>query len=111
MSNILNKILATKALEIAEAKKNVSIEELKTSISNIDRPRDFIQALKDKHSKNEAGVIAEIKKASPSKGVIRENFDPVSIAQSYENGGAACLSILTDQVYFQGHPDFICNLN
>jgi indole-3-glycerol phosphate synthase len=107
MSNILNKILATKALEIAEAKKNVSIEELKRSISSIDRPRDFIQALKDKHSKNEAGVIAEIKKASPSKGVIRENFDPVSIAQSYENGGAACLSILTDQEYFQGHPDFI----
>ena len=68
MSNILNKILATKALEIAEAKKNVSIEELKTSISNIDRPRDFIQALKDKHSKMKQGSLLKSKKQVHQKG-------------------------------------------
>ena len=73
----------------------------------MNKPRDFIQALREKHLNAEAAVIAEIKKASPSKGIIRENFDPVLIAQSYENGGAACLSVLTDRDYFHGHPDFI----
>tara|TARA_B100000035_G_scaffold167952_1_gene143361 strand:+ start:161 stop:946 length:786 start_codon:yes stop_codon:yes gene_type:complete len=107
MSNILDKILATKSKEIFEAKKSISIEQLKKDILESDRPRDFVQALKDKHIKKEAGVIAEIKKASPSKGIIRQNFDPVSIALSYENGGAACLSILTDQDYFQGHSEYI----
>jgi len=107
MSNILNKILTTKSKEIFEAKKSVSIEQLKKNIFESSKPRDFVRALKDKHSKKEAGVIAEIKKASPSKGVIRKNFDPVSIALSYEKGGAACLSILTDQDYFQGHPEYI----
>ena len=107
MSNILDKILATKSKEIFEAKKNISIEQLKKNIFESGRPRDFVQALKDKHIKKEAGVIAEIKKASPSKGIIRQNFDPVSIALSYENGGAACLSILTDQDYFQGHSEYI----
>ena len=107
MSNILNKILATKSSEIAEAKKSLPIDQLKTSILEIAKPRDFIQALREKHAKSEAGVIAEIKKASPSKGIIRKNFDPVLIAQSYESGGAACLSVLTDRDYFQGHPDFI----
>ena len=107
MSNILNKILATKSSEIAEAKKSISIDQLKKQILELDKPRDFIQALREKHLNAEAGVIAEIKKASPSKGIIRENFDPVLIAQSYEKGGAACLSVLTDRDYFQGHPDFI----
>ena len=107
MSNILDKILATKSKEIFEAKKSISIEQLKKNIFESDRPRDFVQALKDKHNKKESAVIAEIKKASPSKGIIRKNFDPVSIALSYENGGAACLSILTDQDYFQGHPEYI----
>ena len=107
MSNILNKILVTKSSEISEAKKSLPISQLKKQILELDEPRDFIQALREKHAKEEAGVIAEIKKASPSKGVIRENFDPVLIAQSYEKGGAACLSVLTDRDYFQGHPDFI----
>ncbi len=107
MSNILNKILATKSSEIAEAKKSISIDQLKKQILELDKPRDFIQALREKHLNAEAGVIAEIKKASPSKGIIRGNFDPVLIAQSYEKGGAACLSVLTDRDYFQGHPDFI----
>ena len=107
MSNILNKILATKASEITEAKNFLSVDQLKKKILELDKPRDFIQALRKKHAKTEAGVIAEIKKASPSKGIIRENFDPEIIAQSYESGGAACLSVLTDRDYFQGHPDFI----
>ena len=107
MSNILNKILATKLSEIAEAKKSLSTDQLKKKILELDKPRGFVKALREKHAKAEAGVIAEIKKASPSKGIIRENFDPVLIAQSYENGGAACLSVLTDRDYFQGHPDFI----
>ena len=107
MSNILNKILATKSSEIAEAKKSISIDQLKKKILELDKPRDFIQALREKHLNAESAVIAEIKKASPSKGIIRENFDPVLISQSYEKGGAACLSVLTDRDYFQGHPDFI----
>ncbi len=107
MSNILNKILTTKSSEILEAKKFLSIDQLKKKILELDKPRDFIQALRNKHAKAEAGVIAEIKKASPSKGIIRENFDPELIARSYESGGAACLSVLTDRNYFQGHPDFI----
>jgi len=107
LSNILNKILATKLSEIAEAKKSLSTDQLKKKILELDKPRGFVKALREKHAKAEAGVIAEIKKASPSKGIIRENFDPVLIAQSYENGGAACLSVLTDRDYFQGHPDFI----
>ena len=107
MSNILNKILATKTSEITEAKNFLSVDQLKKKILELDKPRDFIQALRNKHAKAEAGVIAEIKKASPSKGIIRENFDPELIARSYESGGAACLSVLTDRNYFQGHPDFI----
>ena len=107
MSNILNKILTTKSSEILEAKKFLSIDQLKKKILELDKPTDFIQALRNKHAKAEAGVIAEIKKASPSKGIIRENFDPELIARSYESGGAACLSVLTDRNYFQGHPDFI----
>jgi indole-3-glycerol phosphate synthase len=107
MDNILDKILATKSSEIAAAKKGISIDQLKKQILELDKPRDFIQAIREKHLNTEAGVIAEIKKASPSKGIIRQNFDPVLIAQSYEKGGAACLSVLTDRDYFQGHPDFI----
>ena len=107
MSNILNKILATKTSEITEAKNFLSVDQLKKKILELDKPRDFIQALRKKHAKTEAGVIAEIKKASPSKGIIRDDFDPEIIAQSYESGGAACLSVLTDRDYFQGHPDFI----
>jgi indole-3-glycerol phosphate synthase len=105
--NILDKILSTKVLEVNQAKSIKSIDEVKDKINQTSKPRDFIGAIKDKHQNSLPAVIAEIKKASPSKGVIRSNFNPDSIAKSYELGGAACISVLTDQEYFQGDPSFI----
>ena len=107
MVNILDKILSTKVLEVNQAKSIKSIDEIKDEINQASKPRDFIGAIKDKHQNSLPAVIAEIKKASPSKGVIRSNFNPDSIAKSYELGGAACISVLTDQEYFQGDPSFI----
>lgn len=107
MVNILDKILSTKVLEVNQAKSIKSIDEVKDEINQTSKPRDFIGAIKDKHQNSLPAVIAEIKKASPSKGVIRSNFNPDSIAKSYELGGAACISVLTDQKYFQGDPSFI----
>lgn len=107
MVNILDKILSTKVLEVNQAKSIKSIDEVKDKINQTSKPRDFIGAIKDKHQNSLPAVIAEIKKASPSKGVIRSNFNPDSIAKSYELGGAACISVLTDQEYFQGDPSFI----
>jgi indole-3-glycerol phosphate synthase len=107
VANILDKILSTKVLEVNQAKSIKSIDEIKDEINQASKPRDFIGAIKDKHQNSLPAVIAEIKKASPSKGVIRPNFNPDSIAKSYELGGAACISVLTDQEYFQGDPSFI----
>ena len=107
MVNILDKILSTKVLEVNQAKSIKSIDEVKDEINQTSKPRDFIEAIKDKHQNSLPAVIAEIKKASPSKGVIRSNFNPDSIAKSYELGGAACISVLTDKEYFQGDPSFI----
>ncbi|MBU3555860.1 indole-3-glycerol phosphate synthase TrpC [Polynucleobacter sp. UB-Piko-W3] len=107
MSDILDKIVATKKIEIAHNLKKISLgnqREIAES-NNQDvllKPRGFIRAIENKISAGKAGVIAEIKKASPSKGVLRENFQPAEIAQSYEKHGAACLSVLTDIDYFQG---------
>lgn len=110
MSNtpdILQKIINTKHEEIAERSKTVSLDELKEKIKTADTVRGFTQSLLNKNSDGQSAVIAEIKKASPSKGVIREHFVPAEIAQSYAKGGAACLSVLTDEQYFQGATDYL----
>ena len=107
MSDILDKIVATKKIEIAHNLKKISLGNQRdiAQSNNQDsllKPRGFIRAIENKISAGKAGVITEIKKASPSKGVLRENFQPAEIAQSYEKHGAACLSVLTDVDYFQG---------
>ena len=107
MNNILDKILATKKNEIKNAKQLFSLSDLTEKIEINNDERDFVAALQDKHKIGSQAVIAEIKKASPSKGIIREVFDPISIALSYEKGGAACLSVLTDKEYFQGDINYI----
>ena len=107
MDNILDKILATKKNEIKNAKQLFSLSDLTEKIEINNDERDFVAALQDKHKIGSQAVIAEIKKASPSKGIIREVFDPISIALSYEKGGAACLSVLTDKEYFQGDINYI----
>lgn len=107
---ILKKIVARKHEEIAERKVHTPLEKVKEAalIANKENPvRGFAKALRAKVENGESGVIAEIKKASPSKGVLREHFVPADIAKSYEQGGAACLSILTDKDFFQGHEDFL----
>ena len=116
MSDILNKILATKAIEVAAAKAKLSIEQVQKLANEQAPARDFIAAIRAKIAAGNAAVIAEIKKASPSKGVIRADFKPAEIAKSYEQGGAACLSVLTDEQYFQGSAEYLkqaraaCNL-
>jgi len=100
--DILKKILARKAEEIAECCRTVSMRDLQQQLEAADAPRGFINALQQKTGTGKAAVIAEIKKASPSRGVLREDFNPAQIAASYEKGGAACLSVLTDVDFFQG---------
>ncbi|MDO4451038.1 MAG: indole-3-glycerol phosphate synthase TrpC [Moraxella sp.] len=102
---ILQKIVATKHLEIAQAKANVSLDELKEKAKTSPAVRGFAKALRTFDGK--IGVISEIKKASPSKGVICHNFDPITIAKAYEQAGATCLSVLTDREYFMGHDDYL----
>jgi len=105
MSNtpdVLKKILARKQQEIAERSATVSIDDLKQQITTASPVRGFVKAIELKLAKGETAVIAEVKKASPSKGLLREHFIPAEIAQSYQVGGAACLSVLTDKDFFQG---------
>lgn len=107
MSDILDKIIATKHLEISESLKTASLTSVRAVAETMPDPRDFVGAILKKVSANLPAVIAEIKKASPSKGVIRENFNPAEIAKSYQKGGAACLSVLTDKQYFQGAAEYL----
>lgn len=111
MSDILKKICDVKVQEVAAAKKAVPLAEMRRDAESRLSTRDFVGALRAKIAKGQAGVIAEVKKASPSKGVIRPDFDPVDIAQSYMVGNgkisAACLSVLTDRQFFQGQPDYL----
>ena len=100
--DILKKIVARKLEEIDERSAKISLDQLKAQLDNADAPRGFVQSLKDKVAAGQSGVIAEIKKASPSKGVLREHFVPAEIAKSYADHGAACLSVLTDVDFFQG---------
>ncbi len=100
--DILKKIVARKLEEIDERLASVSLDQLKAQLDDADAPRGFVQSLKDKIAAGQSGVISEIKKASPSKGVLREHFVPAEIAKSYADHGAACLSVLTDVDFFQG---------
>jgi len=116
MSDILNKIIATKTQEVATAKAEKPLAVVQQEAAAASATRDFVGSIRAKIANNQAAVIAEIKKASPSKGVIRADFQPAAIAASYEQGGAACLSVLTDVEYFQGSPEYLkqaraaCNL-
>lgn len=116
MSDILNKILDTKHAEVIAAMEQMPLAVMRSEADKAPKPRDFIGAIRNKIAAGKSAVIAEIKKASPSKGVIREDFHPADIAASYEKGGAACLSVLTDVQYFQGCSEYLqqartaCNL-
>lgn len=116
MSDILNKIIATKVTEVAAASALKPLSMVKTAASQASPVRDFVGSIRHKIANHQSAVIAEIKKASPSKGVIRADFNPAEIAKSYAQGGAACLSVLTDMEYFQGDAEYLkqaraaCNL-
>jgi indole-3-glycerol phosphate synthase len=107
MTDILNRILARKAEEIAERQMKLPLPELMARIAELPDTRGFAAAIEAKIAAGLPAVIAEVKKASPSKGVIRANFDPAAIAKSYEKAGAACLSVLTDSDFFQGSEAFL----
>ncbi|TCS73462.1 indole-3-glycerol phosphate synthase [Sulfuritortus calidifontis] len=107
MSDILDQILAVKREEVAAARRAEPLEAMREAAELAPPPRDFVGAIRAKLAAGQPAVIAEIKKASPSKGVIRPDFKPAEIAQSYEQGGAACLSVLTDRQFFQGAPDYL----
>ena len=104
MASILDRIVSTKREEVERAKIFAPEEHLRRMVEQQPPPRDFLGAIRNAPN---IALIAEVKKASPSKGVIRENFDPVAIARVYEKHGATCISVLTDEPYFQGHIEFL----
>ena len=116
MSDILDKIIATKRQEVLVARDAKPLTAVRAEAQAQSAPRDFVGAIRSKIAAGQSAVIAEIKKASPSKGVLREDFKPAEIAADYAAHGAACLSVLTDKQYFQGAPEYLqaaraaCNL-
>ena len=105
--NILDKIIAHKRTELRDLPEaKVSVDSLRAELAQLSPRRDFVGSLL-KPAKGNLGLIAEVKKASPSKGVIRKDFDPVAIARAYEAAGASCLSVLTDEEFFQGSLDYL----
>jgi indole-3-glycerol phosphate synthase len=107
MTDILNKIIAVKREEVAAGKAIRSMAQLRAEAALQPAPRDFVGAIRARIAAGLPAVIAEIKKASPSKGVLRSDFRPAEIAASYEAGGATCLSVLTDRVFFQGDTEYL----
>ena len=107
MTSYLDKILSTKVLEVDQQKSLLNLDDIKLRIDDASPGKGFINAIQERNKKGLVSVIAEIKKASPSKGIIREDFSPTEIAKQYETNGATCLSILTDEKYFQGSLDYL----
>ena len=114
--NILEEIIAHKKIEVEKSKERLSLDKLKNLVkARVEagfkpasiKPASFFETLKNKTDKKQIALIAEVKKASPSKGVIREDFNPIEIAKAYKAGGATCLSVLTDEKYFQGNLNYI----